>query len=434
MNTFLVESPYDTINKQIKERGLEKFRHTRISADKYLEGMLDYMFFKENTTEYKNEKLDEILKELDKYELITPEDFVFYRANSKEDKGILTNTKLGQTGEDISIKIKENGSVFYVWDVFTINLNYGGNNSWTILSFKEEDKKYAEKFLSLLQAFHSILYKITKTIKVWGGTDFTITEQNRVAWKNYVLTDHIEKALKDDVEFFLGNEKHYNEKKLPYKRGYLLTGPAGNGKSSVARVLLSMYNFSGYVFNFGETDLKNSDLLEAFDSARKNTPALFLMEDIDRLFDEKAKTNITLECLLNCLDGINVNSGVVVMATANNPEKLDPAIRRRPGRFDAVVLFDNPTEEYRLKYLQKMFSDSTVSQETMQKVAANTDGFSMAFMKMVYETSAVISLQRKSIDKKFVINNEDLLAGLVQTRSYYTESETVSERKTGFRG
>lgn len=432
MNNLLVESPYDTINRQIKAKGIKHFRHSRISADKYLEGILDYMYFLDHPTKHESEKLTSILKELNKYKFITPEDFVFYRANSDDNKSILTNTKLGQTGEDIKIQVEGTDVVFYIWDVFTINLNYGGNNSWTILSFEEKDKPLVEKFLSLLQAFRSELYKITKTVRVCGGSDFTITEQNKIDFDDLVLTPEIKKAVKDDVEFFLGNEEHYNAKKLPYKRGFLLIGPPGNGKSTIARVLLSTYNFSGYVFNFGEPDLKNSDLLEAFDQARKNTPALFLMEDIDKLFDEKAKTNITLECLLNCLDGINVNSGVVVVATANNPEILDPAIRRRPGRFDAVVLFDNPTREFRMKYLEKMFSGNDVTEEVMNMVADDTEGFSMAFMKMIYETSAVISLQRESVDKKFIINNDDLLAGLKQTKSYYTEAETITDRKVGF--
>ena len=89
-------------------------------------------------------------------------------------------------------------------------------------------------------------------------------------------------------------------------------------------------------------------------------------------------------------------------------------------------------KEFRTKYLEKMLVGSTVDAETLSTVATETKGFSMAFMKMIYETSAVISLQRDSRDKNFTISNEDLLAGLKQTKSYYVESETVSERKTGF--
>ena len=77
-----------------------------------------------------------------------------------------------------------------------------------------------------------------------------------------------------------------------------------------------------------------------------NTPALVILEDLDRAFPTEGKRTrertVSFQTLLNCLDGVGTQEGVIVVATANDPTCLDPAILKRPGRFDRVVQFRNP--------------------------------------------------------------------------------------------
>jgi transitional endoplasmic reticulum ATPase len=88
-----------------------------------------------------------------------------------------------------------------------------------------------------------------------------------------------------------------------------------------------------------------------FAEAAQATPALIVIEDLDRCYplnsEKHAEAKISLQQLLNHLDGVGSQNGIVVVATANNPAILDPAILRRPGRFDRVVGFQNPSTELR---------------------------------------------------------------------------------------
>jgi SpoVK/Ycf46/Vps4 family AAA+-type ATPase len=81
-----------------------------------------------------------------------------------------------------------------------------------------------------------------------------------------------------------------------------------------------------------------------------------LLEDLDRAFPNpgEMRSSISVQPLLNCLDGVATGEGIIVVATANEPAILDPAILRRPGRFDRVVHFPNPTPELRREYFRRM--------------------------------------------------------------------------------
>ena len=87
-----------------------------------------------------------------------------------------------------------------------------------------------------------------------------------------------------------------------------------------------------------------------------DAPAMILLEDIDRTFPRTGESQgkVSLQQLLNCLDGVATGEGIVTVATANEPTILDPAILRRPGRFDRVVHFPNPSAVLRREYFCRM--------------------------------------------------------------------------------
>jgi ATP-dependent 26S proteasome regulatory subunit len=125
----------------------------------------------------------------------------------------------------------------------------------------------------------------------------------------------------------------------------------------VIRAMLSHPGISGFAANLVTLEMDDNVLQAFFKNAAENTPALVVLEDIDRLFfghNNDEKPNVSLQQLLNCLDGVGTQDGMIVVATANHPEVLDTAILRRPGRFDRVIELGNPTKELRSTYLQKM--------------------------------------------------------------------------------
>src|ERR1700736_5179771 len=113
--------------------------------------------------------------------------------------------------------------------------------------------------------------------------------------------------------------------------------------------MLTSRGLTAYTIRFFQPRVDDNDLDQLFARAAANAPSMVLLEDIDRAFPRtgQSKTEISLQQLLDCLDGVGSEEGIIVVATANEPNCLDPAILRRPGRFDRVVGFPDPTAELR---------------------------------------------------------------------------------------
>jgi hypothetical protein len=106
-------------------------------------------------------------------------------------------------------------------------------------------------------------------------------------------------------------------------------------------LFLQREDFSGFTLNPFRYCADDYMLTAMFREAAQSTPAVVVFEDLDRCYpvdkEQEPVSRISLQQLLNHLDGIGNQDGIIVVATANNPSILDAAILRRPGRFDRVV-------------------------------------------------------------------------------------------------
>lgn len=162
-----------------------------------------------------------------------------------------------------------------------------------------------------------------------------------------------ERLIKD-LEWFLRSQEWYAERGIPYRRGILLEGPPGCGKTSLVMALAGHLSKPIYVLNLGSL-VNDNDLIEAVTSVPEH--GIFLIEDIDaavasaaRSVREETKSVhssgfpsngdpqaeihcITLSGLLNAIDGTFSRDGRILIMTTNHPEKIDPALIRK-GRAD----------------------------------------------------------------------------------------------------
>jgi SpoVK/Ycf46/Vps4 family AAA+-type ATPase len=173
----------------------------------------------------------------------------------------------------------------------------------------------------------------------------------------------------------------YEELGIPWKRGVLLIGPPGNGKTHAVKAIV---NHIGkpclYVKTFTNDYSDETAIKTVFAQARQLAPCVLVLEDLDSLIDGKTRS-----FFLNELDGFEQNTGLVVLATTNYPEKLDPAILNRPSRFDRKYYFKLPTESERRAYLahwnQSAKAQLRLSERGAKEIARLTDGFSFAYLK-----------------------------------------------------
>ncbi|HVT10844.1 MAG TPA: ATP-binding protein [Fimbriimonadaceae bacterium] len=199
---------------------------------------------------------------------------------------------------------------------------------------------------------------------------------------NLVLPGALRETLLHDFEGFFESREVYERQGVPWKRGILMLGPPGNGKTHAIKAMVNrLQRPCLYVRSFRAARRTiHGNMAQAFHRARETAPCLLVLEDIDTLVD---KTNLSF--FLNEMDGFAANQGVLTVATTNHPEKLDSAILERPSRFDRKIAFDLPAlaerREFLARWSAKQERTLRLSEPELDVVAERTDGFSFAYLK-----------------------------------------------------
>lgn len=166
-------------------------------------------------------------------------------------------------------------------------------------------------------------------------------------------------VIRRNTEGFLGRLGVYKGLKLPTKRGVLLHGRPGSGKTLIGKILASQLDTTFIVVKPGELG-SVSEIARAFAMARDLAPAALFIEDLDLIGGPRGQdqyADMLLGELMNELDGIEDNSGVLVVATTNALKTIEPALKDRPSRFDVVIELPDVSAEVRRRYLTDFLAE-----------------------------------------------------------------------------
>ncbi|KAK7464358.1 hypothetical protein VKT23_006525 [Stygiomarasmius scandens] len=204
----------------------------------------------------------------------------------------------------------------------------------------------------------------------------------RRSLSSIVLEEGVIESLVQDAKEFIETEEWYNERGIPHRRGYLLHGPPGSGKSSTIYALAGELGLEIYSLSLASGFVDDSFLQQAASSIPKKS--IFLIEDIDCAFPSREEIDddtssfmsgypgfpsapfihspsrrsaVTLSGLLNVIDGVGSEEGKLFFATTNYIDRLDPALLR-PGRIDKKLQYGLATKEQAAALFLQFYPES----------------------------------------------------------------------------
>lgn len=215
-----------------------------------------------------------------------------------------------------------------------------------------------------------------------------------------VLDDLVE--IKDETTILLFQEfvafwerlDRFAEKGLSAKRGILLWGPPGSGKTSAIMAMAShMIKQLGGVVIMADKPRLMIDCVTAFRQNEPDRPVIILYEDIDSLVELYGESDY-----LSMLDGEHQIGNVINLATTNYPERLDRRFADRPGRFDRVAYVGMPSRDAREQYLTAKLPDQ--DEVTRARWVGASDEWSMAHLReLIVAVSVMGESEQDAIER-----------------------------------
>ncbi|PFH54207.1 hypothetical protein AMATHDRAFT_488 [Amanita thiersii Skay4041] len=167
--------------------------------------------------------------------------------------------------------------------------------------------------------------------------------------QSVVLAPGTSEKIEHDIRTFLERRQWYADRGIPYRRGYLLHGPPGSGKTSFIQALAGSLSYDICLLNLSERGFTDDKLNHLLSNAPERS--FILIEDVDAAFNKRVQTSedgymssVTFSGFLNALDGVASGEERIIFLTTNHLERLDPALIR-PGRVDLVEHIDDATSE-----------------------------------------------------------------------------------------
>lgn len=183
-------------------------------------------------------------------------------------------------------------------------------------------------------------------------------------------------------EFFSRDGAFFRQYGIPYKRGILLYGKPGNGKTTLVKSIAT--TVKAPIAYWQITEYTSSDSIkEVFAAAMKMAPMVLVIEDIDSMPDS------CRSYFLNTLDGASSKEGIFLIGTTNYPERIDPALMNRAGRFDRAYEVKSPDEQQRRAYLIRKGLGGFLREERVAAAAELTEGFTYAQLGELYVSAAL---------------------------------------------
>lgn len=241
--------------------------------------------------------------------------------------------------------------------------------------------------------------------------------------EDIVLTDEHRSVLQRNVIDLHTRREILEANGVTARRGILFHGPPGTGKTFACRFLCSKLEGVTRIFVSGSSLLNVNSI---FSFARLLQPAVLFLEDIDLIFASREINlySTALGDLLDQMDGMRSHENISVVLTTNSIDRLEAAIKDRPGRISQCVFMGAPAPKQRKLFLHHLLAKYDTGAIKLDRLVADSEGATQAFLKEWVQRAVQIACERLKNPKQMAkLRDADFADAMKEMRSFLDGSD-----------
>ncbi len=269
--------------------------------------------------------------------------------------------------------------------IVTVDINPRWRGSIQLEGSLKRRKEMEEFIAGVLDIVEEENFYRGKKIEFSGRIRFLVVKDR--TWDSIVLDAETKSEIEANTVGFLRRKDEWAKYGIPSKRGILLVGEPGTGKTVICKALMSEAEGITCITTNGYALDSDGYITELYEVAKDLSPSIVFIEDMDLIGQNRTEFGYqrgsALVSLLAVLDGVEEHKEIVTVATTNCLEALDKALSRRPSRFDRVIKLSRPSIEQRRELLRRLSRKIPLDADAQEYIACRTEGCTPAQLQEI---------------------------------------------------